>query len=333
MIETIYIEDNLGAHPRARRLLDRFPDARVIPCRHYTEVFNPSAQSFDLQKQKPSLILARKHGNLVLPVPEGFGIGDGPNYYFSHMLNCLYDCRYCFLQGMFRSAHYVLFVNFEDFEVAINDVLACEHDKLPYFFSGYDCDSLALESLTGFVEHFVPFFAVRPEAILELRTKSVAISNLRRMTPSSNVVIAFSFTPAETAAAVEHGCPSIAQRIPAAAELAAGGWPIGIRLDPLLWYDDWRAGYSALIAMLAKAIPTAALHSVSLGPLRFPSDMFKRIERMYPQDKLLNGPLARREKFVSYSEAREAQLSDFVEQRLVQAFPAINLSSCTLNAT
>ena len=107
MIETIYIEDNLGAHPRARRLLDRFPDARVIPCRHYTEVFNPSAQSFDLQKQKPSLILARKHGNLVLPVPEGFGIGDGPNYYFSHMLNCLYDCRYCFLQGMFRSAHYV----------------------------------------------------------------------------------------------------------------------------------------------------------------------------------------------------------------------------------
>ncbi len=93
MIDTIYIEDNLQVHPRASRLLKRFPGARVVPCEHYTEVFNPAAQSFDLQKQKPALILARKEGNLVFPAPNGFGISNGPNFYFSHMLNCLYDCR------------------------------------------------------------------------------------------------------------------------------------------------------------------------------------------------------------------------------------------------
>ena len=333
MIETIYIEDHLQVHPRATRLLERFPGARVVPCENYTEVFNPAAQSFDLQKQNPALILAQKKGNLVLPAPNGFGISDGPNFYFSHMLNCLYDCRYCFLQGMFRSAHYVLFVNFEDFEAEIDNTISNRHEQTAYFLSGYDCDSLALESVTGFVEHFVPFFAKRPNAFLELRTKSIAIDGLLSMPPVPNVVVAFSFTPEETTVAVEHGCPGIRDRVNAAAELATAGWPIGIRLDPLLWYKDWRAGYESLIDKLVTAIPSGALHSASLGPLRFPSSMFQKIEQMYPRDELLNGPLIRRNKFVSYSESREAQLLSFVEQRLVNAFPEANLFSCDLGAT
>ncbi len=332
MIETIYIENEVEAHPLARRLLDRFPAARVIPCGRYTEVFNPAAQSFRLQKRNPALILAHKRGNLVLEAPPELGIGEGPSFYFSHLLNCPYDCRYCFLQGMFRSAHYVLFVNYEDFEAAIDDTLADHGEKPCYFFSGYDCDSLALESLSGFVERFVPFFAVRPGAVLELRTKSVAIRSLLGMTPSPNVVVAFSFTPAEAAAAMEHGAPRVGQRVRAAAELAAAGWPVGLRLDPLLWYDGWRAGYASLIDELAEAIPAEAIHSASLGPLRFPSEMFRRIHRMYPQDALLSGPLTRRDDFVAYSDAREAELVGFVEERLRRAFEDSAVFSFTRSA-
>ena len=52
---------------------------------------------------------------MVLEVPDNYGIGAKYNYYFSHKLNCVYDCRYWFLQGLFQSAHYVLFINYEDF--------------------------------------------------------------------------------------------------------------------------------------------------------------------------------------------------------------------------
>ena len=31
------------------------------------------------------------------------------------MYNCLFDCRYCFLQGMYNSSNFVIFVNYEDF--------------------------------------------------------------------------------------------------------------------------------------------------------------------------------------------------------------------------
>ncbi|SVD49612.1 uncharacterized protein METZ01_LOCUS402466, partial [marine metagenome] len=62
-----------------------------------------------------------------MATPEGYGIGGKNNYYFSHMLNCIYDCRYCFLQGMYRSAHYVLFVNYDEFFGAM-DAKLMAHD-------------------------------------------------------------------------------------------------------------------------------------------------------------------------------------------------------------
>ena len=88
------------------------------------------------------------------------------------MLNCVYDCRYCFLQGMFRSAHYVVFVNYDDFVSAIQGAAGT------WFYSGYDCDSLALEPMTRFMQFFLPRIRHLDGAWLELRTKSTQIRTL-----------------------------------------------------------------------------------------------------------------------------------------------------------
>ena len=123
MIKTIYIESNLRSHPRAQRLLHKFSHLPVVTCDHYQEVFNPNHQNFRFQKKENALILAQKNGAKVLPTPEGFGIGAHRNFYFSHMLNCVYDCRYCFLQGLYPSAYYVLFLNYESFMEEISKLL------------------------------------------------------------------------------------------------------------------------------------------------------------------------------------------------------------------
>ena len=133
MIDTIYFEEQVADHTRALALFERFPKAQRIPCSHYKEVFNPSGQNFRLQKKKPALILA-KIPEKVHSVPATYGIGGSRNYYFSHMLNCLYDCRYCFLQGMYPSAHYLLFVNYEDFFTEIKD-LSDQEPTTPSWFS------------------------------------------------------------------------------------------------------------------------------------------------------------------------------------------------------
>ena len=133
MIDTIYVEEDVLDHPRTHAISERHPSAVKIPISRYGEVFNRNQQSFRLQKRKPSLIVAAKRPPHVLSAPDGYGIGSHQNYYFSHVLNCLYDCRYCFLQGMYRSAHYVVFVNYEDFQDSIAEVVRGHEEADVYF--------------------------------------------------------------------------------------------------------------------------------------------------------------------------------------------------------
>jgi spore photoproduct lyase len=192
MFSRIYIENNIRSHPRVTAILKRFPDSVHISCEKYGEVFNRKAQNFRLQKIQPALILAEKRTNHILPAPEEYGIGGLHNYYFSHMLNCLYDCRYCFLQGMYRSANYVLFVNYEDFARELKTVSKLHVEDGCHFFSGYDCDSLALDPITGFLDFILPVFADLPETLLELRTKSTQLRKLLYTDPLDKCVVAFS---------------------------------------------------------------------------------------------------------------------------------------------
>jgi len=159
MIETIYIENQIKKHHRTKQILSRFKKKiNIVYCDHYGEIFNIKSQNFRIQKKKPALILAKKEGKKLHNVPNSFSIGGKKNYYFSHMLNCIYDCEYCFLQGKHMSAHYLLFVNYEDFFIEIEKKIKQNRFEKSYFFSGYDCDSLAFEGVTGFVESFLPIF-------------------------------------------------------------------------------------------------------------------------------------------------------------------------------
>ena len=284
MIEAIYYEDQILDHPRTQEILKRHPQATLIPCNHYKDVFNPGRQSFRLQKQKPSLILALQTGSLIHPVPATYGIGGNRNFYFSHLLNCLYDCRYCFLQGMFPSAHYVLFVNYDDFQDQIIRKTRESANEPSWFFSGYDCDSLALESITGFADCFLPFFAKHPNAQLELRTKSVNLKVLEMTDPLPNVITAFSFTPEEISNQLEHRVPSISSRIRAMTKVARSGWSVGLRIDPLIDCVDFEERYRSLFEKLFANLPPDSVHSVSLGTFRVPVSYFKKMEKLYPEE-------------------------------------------------
>ena len=332
MFNTIYIEEQIANHPRTGAILDRFPQANQVACERYGEVCNPKSQDFRLQKQKPALILAGKHERRVLETPAGYGIGGEHNYYFSHMLNCLYDCRYCFLQGMYRSAHYVLFVNYEDFYSDIDAVLENAGMEPCWFFSGYDCDSLALEPVSAFAEQFLPFFASRPQAHIELRTKSTQIRSLLNQQPLANAVVAFSFTPDEIHAALEHKVPTIARRIDSMRRLQEAGWSLGLRFDPLIYQPGYRAQYRALFEQVFSQLDSSLLHSVSLGTFRLPRSYFKNILQLYPDEPLYAGAFAESGGMISYSTDLEREITGFCSTELLKHIPESLLFPCAVAA-
>ncbi len=322
MFDFIYIEEAISNHPRVRKICSRFPNATQISCTRYGEIFNPRSQDFRLQKKRPALILASKHGRLVLEAPPEYGIGGEPNYYFSHMLNCVYDCRYCFLQGMYRSANMVIFVNYEDFQVALEEkILAAAPGQSPYFFSGYDCDSLAMEATTRFVSSFRDFFAAHPRAFFELRTKSVRITDLLTSDALPNCIVAFSMTPPLVAAALEAGTPPVQRRLGAMQQLQEHGWPVGLRFDPLILHENYQEHYAQLFATVFARLNIEHLHSVSLGQFRLPRDHYKTMSQLYPDEKLFAHALEEKKGMVSYQTQRAREMHDFCARELLRYIP------------
>lgn len=320
MTDIIYIEEQVINDPMTARICARYPRATQVICEHYGEIFNRHGQNFRLQKQLPALILAKKQKKLVMTAPPAYGLDGDHHFYFSHMLNCVYDCRYCFLQGMYRSANYVIFVNHDDFKTAIKDTLNHHPEQRCWFYSGYDCDSLAYDPVTGFIDSFIPFFRQHPQAWLELRSKSPYSRSLLAQQPLANAVIAYSFTPDAISQALEHGVPSLSSRLTAMQKLQQHGWKIGLRFDPLIYSVDFRQQYKKLFQQLFLILDPDQLHSVSLGSFRLPKGFFISMQRLYPDDTFLAGPIyARKENdsdMMAYAQELESDMIDFCSTEL-----------------
>jgi spore photoproduct lyase len=315
MIDVIYIEQSVRDHPRARAIVARFPAAQVIDCDHYGEIFNRHNQNFRAQKLRPALLLAEKIGRRILPVPDGYGLDGTDGYYFSHILNCLYDCRYCFLQGLFRSAHYVLFVNYEDFIADISDLCA-QSDKPQWFFSGYDCDSLALEPISAFTDVFIAALNTIPNAWLELRSKSTQIRSLLDREPVSRVVCAFSLNPQPVIDRLEHRTPTLDARLAALRKLQQHGWPVALRFDPLILGEHFRRDYAAFFRHVFAQIDVDGVHSITLGSFRAPRAHFRRMADLYPDEKLFAEAFDDRQGQIGYAAATEREMLAWCQQQL-----------------
>ena len=331
MIETIYIEKQIKDHQRTKEILSKFKKKLdIIYCDHYGEIFNIKSQNFRIQKKKPALILAKKIGKKLHKIPSSFSIGGKENYYFSHMLNCIYDCEYCFLQGKHMSAHYLLFVNYEDFFIEIEKKIKQNRFEKSYFFSGYDCDSLAFDGITGFIESFFPIFQKNKNGILELRTKSTQIHKILKYKPIDNCIIAFSFTPENISKLIEHKTPSVKKRIVAMKKLANAGWKLGLRFDPIIPACNFAKIYENLFKNIAANINEKDIHSISFGMMRFPKKMFKRMNKENSNKRILSLSLENRKGIYTYKEKMENKLENIIVSKLRKYMKNTPIYNCKI---
>ena len=91
--DNIYLEEEITELTETKRILNNINYQNIVTCKNYKEIFNPKNQNFRIQKLNPSIILAKKKNNFVLETPKNFTIGYKKNFYFSHMFNCIFDCR------------------------------------------------------------------------------------------------------------------------------------------------------------------------------------------------------------------------------------------------
>lgn len=287
----IYIEKEIKDHPRTRKIVSKFPNAQIITIDHYKDVFNRHGQNSVIQHNAQSLILARKKDHYFYegaPVCQDFG--NTNFYYCSTMMNCVYDCSYCYLKGMYPSGHMVVFVNLEDYFTELDEYL--KHQQM-YVCISYDADLLAMESMTGYVALWSAYAAAHENLKIEIRTKC-ANPKMWELPCLSNVIYAFTLSPQEMIDAFEQNTPSAAARIACATQGLQKGYPVRLCFDPMLYLPDWEKAYAGLLAQLDAAFSRegeeaensafgwSRIKDASVGTFRISQDYMKKLRRVQP---------------------------------------------------
>jgi len=316
----IYIEHSAADYPMTERVLARFPKATRISIQNYKEVFNRPRQRWDQQKNALKLILAVRDEHFLYPgssfVPD---FEHSHFYYTTPVLNCLYGCEYCYLQGMFPSANLVVFVNSNDFISAANTQLPSSQPA--YLCISYDTDLLALEDLFGYCAEWIEYARLNPHVTLELRTKSANIQALQAISPPTNAILAWTISPDEVIQRYEHRTPKLAARLTSIAKAQELGWNVRLCFDPILRVENWQQHYAELIHKTFAAINPSSIYDASLGVFRIPSGYLRAMQHNNPTSKLVHYPYTVKNNSASYAPSEHQEMIQAVSLNLSQYLP------------
>ena len=297
----IYVEKRVLSHPFTKEILSKFPKAQIIEIEHYKDKFNSYSQNFRAQKNYQKLILAKKETPFLYEISDLIQTQDSNFLYTTPMLNCVYDCHYCFLQGMYPSANIVLFVNLEDFFKEVDRYLK-ENSHL-FLSISYDTDLLAVENIFGIAKKWIEFAKDRPLKI-EIRTKAI---NVDKLPLNKNIVLSFSLSPQEVIDKYELNTPSLKARIKAIQKVINKGIKPAITIDPIIKIPNYKIVYKNFIKEVFDNIDYKNIDSVVIGTFRMNSTQFKNIKKSGLISDILYYDYDVRNGIVSYKDDKEIE--------------------------
>ncbi|WP_338962061.1 spore photoproduct lyase [Fusobacterium nucleatum] len=313
----IYVEKKILNNKNTLEILSKFKDVKIIEIENYKEVFSSNNQDFHLQKLGQKLILASNKANMIYEgavVCESF---ENDNFYYtSSIINCVYDCEYCYLQGVYSSGNIVIFVDiekvFEEVEELYNKL------KTLYLCISYDTDLLAIENICGFSEKWYYFIEDKKDLKIELRTKSGNIDKFLNLKPLYNFIVAFTLSPENLALKNEKYTASFKNRVKAIKELQEKGWKVRICIDPLIYSDNFEKNYSQMIEYLFNEIDKEKVIDVSIGVFRISKEYLKKMRNQNQNSEILYYPFECIDGVYTYSDKTKSYMINFIKEQFLK---------------
>jgi len=310
----IYVEEAIKDHPRTLAILRRFPEAHVIRIHHYKDVFCRKGQNYTAQFNAQALIIASKQGKLVYSgakVCQSFG--NEHFYYTSCVMNCLYDCEYCYLKGMYPSGNMVIFINIEDILLQLEEILK---KHAVYLCVSYDTDLMALEELTGFIKIWIQFAKLHEKIKIEIRTKCCNDKMTEQLAPVDGVIYAVTMSPQYIIELYEHSTASMLQRIRWTKKMMDKGHLVRLCFDPMIYCKDWKKHYGDMLDIIIDEINMSQLLDVSVGSFRISCDYLKNMRRNAPYSGITQYPYENDNGVYHYKSETMAEMEQYLAQRL-----------------
>lgn len=320
----IYVEETLLQSPETKGILQKFPKAKVIPIKHYKDVFNRKKQGRLAQSHSRKLILAKKEGQRLYDgaaVCQDFS--ESHFCYTSLLMNCPFHCAYCYLQGMYPSSNLVMFLNLEDYFADCRKWIA-EKGSL-YLCISYDTDLLAMEGIYPYVEEFARFLNQENALRIEVRTKAGGEGLWRKMQrlPLSSegrkrMIFAFTLSPEEIIEEAEEGTARLSSRIFAIQKALEEGYLVRLCFDPMIYHPRWKGLYGALLQEVFEKIPMEQIHDCSLGSFRISESYLKAMGKALPHSPHTQFPYENTGGYYHYPKELMEEMEGFLYSRLLE---------------
>lgn len=315
--KVIYIENTLVENEYAAVVKKIHPE-HIEFIDSYKDVLNQKGGNWRFQKNYQSIILAKRRDTFFYKASPLTQVIESKNFYYNTLaINCLFDCEYCYLQGMFTTPHLVLFLNNQDF-ISETRKLSSSLGEPFYMAISYDTDLPALEHWYPYCSEWIDYAASDPNITIEIRSKSGLKSHFSTKKPLKNVILSWSISPNEILSAYEHSTPSLEHRIKAINHAISQGWRVMLCIDPIIKIKGYQEIYSRFIKYITQIIDLKKIYGFSIGTFRMHTNYLNNIRAQRPESSLLWYPYERNHQHAGYPENEKKKLIQLVKFELEQ---------------
>jgi spore photoproduct lyase len=317
--QRVYIEEGVQDLPFTQEVLSRLKPHETEIIKHSREIRVPAEMSWG----KKGLLLARFKPDETLKEFEAMSQSLARSVYSLNVIsNCHLECTYCILQSYLENNPIITFyVNREE----IIKKLADQLDRIPrgsVVGTGQLADSLALEGLTQWNQHLIPFFAEQDRVFLELKTKSADVEPLLDLKHKGQTVVSWSMSTEKVQEEEEYKTASIPERIEAMTRCQKAGYPVGIHFDPIIHHVGWEKNYRRLVEQIFHAVDAENVAWISIGGLRFPTRQVKAMRDRFPKNrKIFTNLVSTNKRFMYYPDRLRESLYNRLRSYLKPHFP------------
>jgi spore photoproduct lyase len=274
----IYVEEKVKEHPITKKIISKFEKSKIIYINDYKEIFSGFDQNFSIQKESQKLILAEKKDHFIYKGSKMCHDFDNSAFFYTNnIINCLYDCKYCYLGGMYPSSNIVVFVNIKDF---FNEMekLSKKYDSI-YLSYGYDTDIPLFENIYPFIQAWNRKIIELGNINMEIRTKSNILHNILTKDNIENIIPAWTLNPQKFVEKYEKKTPSLDERLKSIKQVQKMGVKVRISIDPIIIEENYLEEYKDLVYNIFNSLNPYFIRDISLGVFRIPNIYLKNLKK------------------------------------------------------
>jgi spore photoproduct lyase len=239
---------------------------------------------------------------------------------------CFYQCDWCYLKLTYRAAFPFITVRVQYDKIKEQLQRRINVTTAPILFNtGELADSLALDHLTGAGREFIPWFGTSKNGYLLALTKSDNVNDILDLPHNKHTIVTWSMNEASISKKFEIGAPSFERRLAAAEKVHAAGYPVRVRLDPIVPFEGWRDRYAATVREIFERLTP---ERITMGTLRFEEAFFKMRDSLLTSgeelSKMLSGmvPMFPKKQFAGAKRPKTGKYS-FSENQRTEIFAFI----------